>query len=68
MSEIKGQLLGIILVLMIFAVVSGVIASVFKSASDNITLKAEHTFDGASSVLNYTDPTPSQGGSTSGTV
>ena len=69
MSEIKGQLLGIILVLMIFAVTSGVIATVFKKAGDSITLKSEHTFDGASSVLNYTEPTPSgSGGSQSGTV
>ena len=51
MSEIKGQLLGIILVLMIFAAVSGVVALVFKNAGDTITEKAEHTFDDADSTL-----------------
>ena len=68
MSEIKGQLLGIILVLMIFAVVSGVVASVFQNASDSITLKSEHAFDGAAETLHYTDPTPSGSGSSSGNL
>ena len=56
MSEIKGQLLGIILVLMIFAAVSGVVALTFHNAGESITSKTDHAFDGASSALHYTDP------------
>ena len=41
MSEIKGQLLGIIIVLMIFAAVSGAMVAMFnnftKSVSDNVS-------------------------------
>ena len=40
MSEIKGQLLGIIIVLMIFAAVSGAMVMIFtnftKAVSDNV--------------------------------
>ena len=40
MSEIKGQLLGIIIVLMIFAAVSGAMVAIFtnftKAVSDNV--------------------------------
>lgn len=56
MSEVKGQLLGLILVLMVFAVVSGVVAKVFADAGESITTKSEHTFDGASTLLNYSEP------------
>ena len=67
MSEIKGQLLGIILVLMIFAAVSGVVAIVFNNASQSISNKADHAFDGAASALHYTDPVDNSGsGSGSG--
>lgn len=40
MSEIKGQLLGILLVLVIFGSVSVALAGVFKTMSDKITEKA----------------------------
>lgn len=36
MSEVKGQLLGIVLVLMVFAAVSGLMVTVFTSLSQNI--------------------------------
>lgn len=39
MSEIKGQILGVILVLMVFAVVAGTMTTVFNSLSKNITDK-----------------------------
>lgn len=39
MSEIKGQILGVILVLMVFAVVAGTMTTVFNNLSRNITDK-----------------------------
>lgn len=39
MSEIKGQILGVILVLMVFAVVAGTMTTVFNNLSKNITDK-----------------------------
>lgn len=41
MSEIKGQLLGIILVLMLFGTVAGVMTSAFKKLGDTVTEKTE---------------------------
>lgn len=41
MSEIKGQLLGIVLVLIIFGGVSVALAKVFKNTSGQIASKAE---------------------------
>ena len=35
MSEIKGQLLGIVLVVTIFGAVSGILLSAFKTAAEN---------------------------------
>ena len=35
MSEIKGQLLGIVLVVTIFGAVAGVLLSAFKTAAEN---------------------------------
>ena len=37
MSEIKGQILGIIIVLMIFGVVSGAMIAVFNNLSKTVT-------------------------------
>ncbi|MCR4880063.1 MAG: hypothetical protein K5906_03810 [Bacilli bacterium] len=37
MSEIKGQLLGIIIVLMVFAAVSGAMVAIFKNFSDGVS-------------------------------
>lgn len=41
MSEIKGQLLGIILVLAIFGAVSAGLAAVFAKTSDSIATQVE---------------------------
>jgi len=41
MSEIKGQILGVILVLMVFAVVAGTMTTVFNNLSKNITDKVD---------------------------
>ena len=41
MSEIKGQLLGIILVLVIFGGVSIALANVFKNTADQVAEKSE---------------------------
>ena len=40
MSEIKGQLLGIVMVLLIFGTVSGVVAGVFAKLKNTITNKS----------------------------
>ena len=37
MSEIKGQLLGMLLVLVLFATVAGVMVSVFNRSTDKIS-------------------------------
>ena len=56
MSEIKGQILGIIIVLMIFGVVSGAIIAMFnnmtKAVSDNV---AEITDEELSSMLSVNE-------------
>jgi uncharacterized protein involved in cysteine biosynthesis len=41
MSEIKGQLLGILLVIMVFASVGTILASVFVNAANNVAEKVE---------------------------
>ncbi len=41
MSEIKGQILGIIIVLMIFGVVSGAMVALFTNLSNSVTEKVE---------------------------
>ncbi|MCQ2776635.1 MAG: hypothetical protein MJ217_02840 [Bacilli bacterium] len=40
MSEIKGQILGVILVLMIFGAVAGAMTAVFSNLSNTITTEA----------------------------
>ena len=57
MSEIKGQLLGIILTLMVFAAVSVTIAAVYRSSADKVTEKANNIENGAQTEL-----TPSNSG------
>ena len=42
MSEIKGQLLGIILTLMVFAAVSVTIAAVYRSSANKVSEKANN--------------------------
>ena len=58
MSEIKGQLLGIVLVIMIFAVVSTTIASIFVDTKDTIAFRAQYATQGSEEILEYTDPLP----------
>lgn len=41
MSEIKGQLLGIILTITIFGIVAGVMTSAFQKASESVKNKIE---------------------------
>ena len=59
MSEIKGQLLGIILTLMVFAAVSVTIAAVYKSSAKSVTQRSEGIEDSidteltSSSLLHY---------------
>ena len=52
MSEIKGQLLGIILTLMVFAAVSVTIAAVYKTTAGKVTQKASNIENGAQTELN----------------
>jgi|GEM_PF-493989 hypothetical protein len=47
MSEIKGQLLGIVLVVAVFGAISGVLVASFKAASENIAEKIEDTTEPA---------------------
>jgi len=55
MSEIKGQLLGIIMVLAIFGAISVSLATVFKTQSTVITEKAENVSGDAETVLTAKD-------------
>ena len=59
MSEIKGQLLGIILTLMVFAAVSVTIAAVYKSTAGKVTEKADNIENGAQTQLDSTNPNSS---------
>ena len=51
MSEIKGQLLGIILTLMVFAAVSVTIAAVYKTTAGKVTSKASNIENGVQTEL-----------------
>jgi len=52
MSEIKGQLLGIVLVVAVFGVVGTVLVTAFQSAAKKVSQKIE----------DVTDPTPASSG------
>ena len=54
MSEIKGQVLGIILVLVLFGVISGALTVAFGHYRDKINEEVENTID-------PTIPAPSNG-------
>ena len=54
MSEIKGQLLGIIMVLLIFGTVSGVVAGVFATLKNTIASKSENMVSDVQTDLNST--------------
>ena len=51
MSEIKGQLLGIILTLMVFAAVSVTVAAVYKQSANKVTEKSENIEDAVDTAL-----------------
>ena len=51
MSEIKGQLLGIILVLVIFGSVSVAVAQIFKNSKTKMTSEASEITSGAEATL-----------------
>lgn len=54
MSEIKGQLLGIVLVLAVFGAVSTALLAAFKTATDNVSQKVseETTITTEANLLN----------------
>ena len=54
MSEIKGQLLGIVMVLLIFGTVSGVIAGVFVRLKNTINSQSQNMITDVQSDLNAT--------------
>ena len=63
MSEIKGQLLGIVLVVAVFGVVGGVLVTAFKASANNIatSVKKEYNGDvGKDGKLVGTDPTSNE--------
>lgn len=53
MSEIKGQILGIILVLMVFGVVAGAMTAVFSSLSKTVTDKVSQLDDDIETMSFY---------------
>lgn len=53
MSEIKGQILGVILVLMVFAIVAGTMTAVFSSLSKTVTDKVSQMGDDLDSMSYY---------------
>ena len=55
MSEIKGQILGVILVLMVFAAVAGTMTAVFSSLSKTITNQVSEIDKETSSVKYFDD-------------
>lgn len=54
MSEIKGQLLGIVMVLLIFGTVSGVVAGVFAKLKNTISSQSENMITDVQGDLNST--------------
>ena len=54
MSEIKGQLLGIVMVLLIFGTASGVVAGVFAKLKNTITAHSENMITDVQGDLNST--------------
>lgn len=51
MSELKGQLLGIILVILVFGGISVMLANAFKTTAGRISQDADVVFDDASIAL-----------------
>ena len=54
MSEIKGQLLGIILVVTIFGAVAGVLLTAFSTAASNTSTKISNDPQITAKAKNYT--------------
>ncbi len=54
MSEIKGQILGVILVLMVFAAVAGTMTAVFSNLTTTVTNKVSQ-IDKETSQVKYFD-------------
>ena len=52
MSEIKGQLLGVILVLVIFGGISVAMATIFKNTAGQVSSKSEDLGKEAGTVIN----------------
>lgn len=46
MSEIKGQLLGIVLVVAVFGVVGGILVTAFQSSAGKIATSVQKEYDG----------------------
>ena len=53
MSEIKGQLLGLVLVLGVFAIVGGVLYSFFQNTSKKIGEKVDSAISSKYAVVDY---------------
>ncbi len=58
MAEIKGQILGVVLVLAIFGVVGGVMVYSFQNASNNIANKITDASEGTIEPVNPVDNVP----------
>ena len=60
MSEIKGQLLGIILTLMVFGGVAATVATIYKDSANKVSWYAENIEGDAANELGYStaDHTP----------
>lgn len=58
MSEIKGQLLGIILTLMVFGAVSGIVAHVYSQTAAKVTDYGTHIEEPAADEVGF-DTNPS---------
>ena len=50
MSEIKGQILGIVLVLMIFGIVSGAMVAIFRSLTNNVQEQVNELVDSSAQI------------------
>ena len=53
MSEIKGQLLGIVIVLSIFAAVSTAAAAIFKTTTDTVSSKVSEATSKMAPLLSF---------------
>ena len=53
MSEIKGQLLGIILVIMVFGIVAAGLSTVFKNLTSSVSSEVAHAVDASYAYMTY---------------